>query len=256
MLPQYSVPAPRPKIVRELALITVLYALYRFGRLLANGNVAEAFANAAKVWDWERGLRLPSETTVQAVLLYHDAWPKLANIFYTGVHFPATIVFLIWMFRMHPAHYVWVRRTLTLLTAAGLVLHLAFPLAPPRMVPSFGLVDTGRLVGPSPYGDVETGGLANQFAAMPSLHVGWALVVAIGLIAVGRSRWRWLWLAHPLLTVFVVVATANHYWLDGIIVFALLTAILLLLPAPGRAGLVTQVREARAAGTPRALRSP
>ncbi|ROO84698.1 PAP2 superfamily protein [Actinocorallia herbida] len=238
--PQPTPAVSRPRLLRELALITVLYAVYRFGRLLANGHVAEAFTNAARVWDWERWLRLPSETSAQSVLLHGDAWAKAANIFYTGVHFPATIVFLVWMFRRHPVHYVWVRRALTLLTAAGLALHLAFPLAPPRMVPSFGLIDTGRLVGPSPYGDVETGGLANQFAAMPSLHVGWALVVAIGLIAVGRSRWRWLWLAHPLLTVFVVVATANHYWLDGIIVTVLLTGILLLLPSPGRGnGLVT-----------------
>ncbi|MCD0449764.1 phosphatase PAP2 family protein [Actinocorallia sp. API 0066] len=233
MLPPRPTSAQRPHILRELALITVLYGLYRFGRLLANGNVAEAFANATRVWDWERSLRLPDEAALQALILQDIAWMKAVNVFYTAVHFPATIAFLIWMFRRHPGHYVWVRRTLTLLTGAGMLLHLAFPLAPPRMVPSFGLVDTGKVFGPSPYGDVDTGGLANQFAAMPSLHVGWALVVAVGLIAVGRGRRRWLWLAHPALTGFVVVVTANHYWLDGIIVTLLLAAILLLLRGPG-----------------------
>ena len=58
--------------------------------------------------------------------------------------------------------------------------------------------------------------MSNEYAAMPSLHVGWALLIAIVLIAGCRTRWRWLWLLHPVATVFVVVSTANHYWLDGV----------------------------------------
>jgi hypothetical protein len=119
------------------------------------------------------------------------------------------------------------------------------------MVPAFGLVDTGRLVGPSPYGDVDTQGLANQFAAMPSLHVGWALVIAVGLITVGRGRRRWLWLAHPAATLFVVVSTANHYWLDGIVAVTLLAVALFLIraPAPGSLG-PEPGRTSRPDGTP------
>lgn len=225
-------PASRPKVVAELLLITLLYSLYRLGRLVANGNITQAFANASQVWGWERAARLPHEAAVQALILHSEVLQKAANLFYTNVHFPATILFLVWMFLRHPAQYVWVRRVLTLLTGAALLLHLAFPLAPPRMVPDFGLIDTGRLVGPSPYGEIDTDGLANQFAAMPSLHFGWALVVAIGLITVTRTRWRWLWLAHPALTLFVIVATANHYWLDAIIATALLTVSLLLIRPP------------------------
>jgi hypothetical protein len=67
---------------------------------------------------------------------------------------------------------------------------------------------------------------------MPSLHVGWALALAVGLIAATRSRWRWLWLIHPALTLLVVVATANHYWLDGIAAAVLLAVALLLVPRP------------------------
>ncbi len=78
--------------------------------------------------------------------------------------------------------------------------------------------------------------MANQFAAMPSLHVGWAVMVAVGLIAATRSRWRWLWLLHPAITLFVVVGTANHYWLDAIVVVALLAVALTVfrLPLPAR----------------------
>jgi hypothetical protein len=74
--------------------------------------------------------------------------------------------------------------------------------------------------------------MANQFAAMPSLHFGWALMVAIGLIAATRSRGRWLWLLHPLLTLLVIVGTANHYWLDAIVATALLGIALAVIRLP------------------------
>jgi PAP2 superfamily len=225
-------PTPRPKAVRELVLVAVLYAGYRLGRMLANGDVGQAFANARRVWRWERVAHLPDEASAQALILHGRVLEKAANVFYGSVHFPAMIAFLLWMFFRHPAHYVWIRRVLTVLTGAGLALHLAFPLAPPRMIPAFGLVDTGKQIGPSPYGPVDTHGMANQFAAMPSLHVGWALVIAVGLITAARGRWRWLWALHPAVTLFVVVATANHYWLDGITAAALLAVALLLFRPP------------------------
>jgi hypothetical protein len=74
--------------------------------------------------------------------------------------------------------------------------------------------------------------MSNQFAAMPSLHVGWALAIAVGLIAAGRSRSRYLWLLHPLITLLIVVSTANHYWLDGIVGSALLGVALMIIPGP------------------------
>ena len=117
-----------------------------------------------------------------------------------------------------------------MLTGAALVLHLLFPLAPPRMLAAAGLVDTGQVYGPTVYGDTPaTDSMANQFAAMPSLHFGWALMVAVGLIVATRSRWRWLWLLHPLVTLLVIVGTANHYWLDAIVVSALLAVALAAL---------------------------
>ncbi|CAM5624664.1 hypothetical protein [Streptomyces afghaniensis 772] [Streptomyces afghaniensis] len=129
---------------------------------------------------------------------------------------------------------MWARRVLAAVTAAALVLHLLFPLAPPRMLAATGLVDTARAYGPSVYGSPATDSLSNQFAAMPSLHFGWALMVAVGLIVATRSRWRWLWLLHPLLTLPVIVGTANHYWLDSIVATALLGLALAAIPLPHR----------------------
>ncbi|MQY09088.1 phosphatase PAP2 family protein [Actinomadura macrotermitis] len=222
----------RPRPLRELLLITVLFSIYKLGRLAATGRVGEAFANARRVWHLERAAGLPAETGVQHALLHSGTLVHAANAYYAYVHFPATAAFLLWMYLRRPGYYRWVRWTVVALTSAGLALHLLVPLAPPRMLAVTGLIDTGARYGPAVYGAPQTDTVANQYAAMPSLHIGWALIVAVGLIAATRTRWRWLWLAHPLLTIAVVVGTANHYWLDGIVVAALLTAVLLVLRPP------------------------
>jgi hypothetical protein len=237
--------AARPPLLRELLLVVGLFVVYKAGRLLATGRTDEAFANARRVWGWERSLRLPGEGAVQATLLHSDTLVHIANTYYATVHFPATVAFLVWLYLRRPAHYVWARRVLALVTAAALVGHLAFPLAPPRLLAEAGLVDTGQVYGPTVYGaHPAADALANQFAAMPSLHFGWALMVAIGLIAATRSRLRALWLLHPLLTLLVIVGTANHYWLDAIVATALLCVALAVVRPPRRT--VTTVGAGRA----------
>lgn len=224
----------RPPLVRELLLTAGLFLVYKLGRQAANGHAEEAFHNAGHVWNLERAVGLPGEGAVQGVLLHSHALVQAANTYYATVHFPATLAFLVWLYWRRPRHYVWSRRVLAALTVAALALHLLFPLAPPRMLPAAGLVDTGQVYGPTVYGDTPaTDSMANQFAAMPSLHVGWALAVAVGLIVATRSRWRPLWLLHPLLTLLVVVSTANHYWLDAIVVSALLALACAALRLPG-----------------------
>ncbi|WP_318215344.1 phosphatase PAP2 family protein [Streptomyces sp. SCL15-6] len=222
----------RPPLVRELLLVAGLFLVYKFGRQLATGHTAEAYRNAHHVWDWERALRLPDEGTVQSLLLHGDSLIHVANTYYATVHFPATVAFLVWLYLRRPAHYVWARRVLAAVTGAALVLHLAFPLAPPRLLGATGLIDTARVFGPSVYGPPRTDQLSNQFAAMPSLHFGWALMLAVGLIVATRSRGRWLWLLHPLVTLLVIVGTANHYWLDVIGATALLGAALAVVRPP------------------------
>ncbi|MFD7710974.1 phosphatase PAP2 family protein [Streptomyces sp. NPDC059785] len=225
----------RPPLIRELLLVTGLFVVYKAGRLLADGHTGEAFRNAHRVWDWERAVHLPGEGAVQSVLLHGDTLVHVANTYYAAVHFPATAAFLVWLYWRRPGHYVWARRVLAALTAAALVLHLTFPLAPPRLLGAAGLVDTGQVYGPTVYGaHPAADAMANQFAAMPSLHFGWALMVAIGLMAAGRSHWRVLWLLHPLLTLLVIVGTANHYWLDALVVTALLGIALAVVPPPHR----------------------
>jgi hypothetical protein len=229
---------PRPRRRRavrralyEIVLVAVLFLAYKIGRFAADGHVGEAMANAEHVWNLERALHLPSEYALQHLLIAHAWLIKAANCYYAYVHFPATAAALIWLYVRRPGHYVATRRLLAWLTAAALAVHLLFPLAPPRMLADIGMVDTGRLFGPAVYGSPSTDTLTNQYAAMPSLHVGWALAVAVALMGATTGRRRWLWLAHPALTLLVVVLTGNHYWLDAIVVTALLGVVAAVLTA-------------------------
>src|SRR6202012_1329466 len=110
--------------------------------------------------------------------------------------------------------------------AASLITQLA-PVAPPRLLPGTGLVDTAIRYGQFVY-SWDGGFNADQYSAMPSVHVGWALIVAIAVITASRSRWRWLAAVYPALTLLIVVVTANHFWLDGIVAGLLVVAVMTL----------------------------
>ena len=216
------------RILREVALLAVLFGLYNLGRFLSAKHAGSAFLNADALIHFQTRLGLPSEADVQSFALQIPDLAQLANRYYASVHFPLTAIVLIWLLVRRPAEYAKARWALAALTGLALIGHLVFPLAPPRMLPQFGWVDTGVLLGQSVYGPDAESGLANQFAAMPSLHVGWAFMVAVFLIRATRSRWRWLWIAHPVITFAVVVVTANHYWMDGLIALALAVPLVLI----------------------------
>lgn len=223
----------RPNPVRELLLVGSMFLAYKLGRVLISGQEDDAFSAAGRVWDLERWLRLPDEATLQQLVLGADWLVRSANAYYAWVHFPATAAVLLWTYLRRPDLYRWARTRLAVLTAAGFVVHVLVPLAPPRLAVA-GMVDTGHTVGPSVYGP-STAAFANQFAAMPSLHVGWAALVAVVLVQGLRGRLRWLWLLYPVTTLLVVVVTANHYWLDAAVALALLAAdVALLAPRPAR----------------------
>ncbi|WP_460358314.1 phosphatase PAP2 family protein [Actinoallomurus acanthiterrae] len=173
--------------------------------------------HARSVWHAERLLHLPSEASLQHAALHWDGWVRVADVYYVSVHFPATVVFLAWIWWRHQDHWPRVRAAIILSTALALIGHFAYPLAPPRFLPGTGLVDLMNVYGPSAYGEAPGSGPSNQFAAMPSLHVGWALLVAWGISRYGTGRARWAAVAYPVATTSVVVLTANHYWLDGVV---------------------------------------
>ena len=216
----------------ELAMMVGLFLAYKAVRFVAADNVDLAMGHALQVRHLEAILGMPDELDLQRWMLGIPQLPELVNVYYASVHFPATIAFLVWMYLARPLLYRTVRSVIIVMTAATLIVHLSYPLAPARMLTSFGFVDVGGIYGPDVYGS-PANSFANQFAAMPSLHVGWSVLVAVGLVMVLRTRWRWLFLAHPVLTVFVVVSTGHHYWLDGIVAVVLVIMAYLVV-APGR----------------------
>ncbi len=146
------------------------------------------------------------------------------NLYYDSLHFPVLIACLVWLFVRHRASYGRWRTTLVLFTAISLAVQL-IPVAPPRMLSETRLVDTAVLYHQSVYSTVA-GFNADQLSAMPSVHVGWAVLVAVAVIATARSRWRWLALLYPAMTTLAVVVTANHFWLDGIVAVVILAVVL------------------------------
>jgi hypothetical protein len=198
---------------RELAIMFTLYAVWRLANRLSLMQVDGAMWRGRWLWDLQRSWRLPSEQTVQQMVLPHPLLVQLSNVYYAVAHVPAMIIFLVWLFALHRPRYPQIRNALALTTGACLLIQL-IPLAPPRLIPELGVLDTPLLYHQSVYGPIGTG-IAAQLSAMPSVHVAWALLVGIGAVMVSSSRWRWLVLAHPALTVWVVVVTGNHFWLDG-----------------------------------------
>lgn len=200
---------------REVAVMLALYALWQLAGTLSLGQASGAVRRGAWIARSEHWLHLPSEASLQRVFLGNHGLVEAFNLYYAGLHVAVTGVCLVWLFARHRDRYPAVRNVLAIATAASLLVALV-PVAPPRLVPGLGVVDTGRLVGPSVYPPTPRPGL-DQLSAMPSLHVGWALVVAGAVVFALRSRWRWLAAAYPVATVLVVVITGNHYWADAIV---------------------------------------
>jgi hypothetical protein len=216
-----AAPRTRP-FLYEAALIIALYALWQLVGTLAGSGDYSAVTRGRWIWDTERTLHLPDEHTLQSWVLPHPLIVQAANLYYATMHFTVLIIFLVWLFIRHRAAYGRWRTVLALLTASCLLIQF-LPVAPPRMVPRTGMTDTAMAYGQSVYGSMG-GFQADQLSAMPSVHVGWAVLVAVAVCAVTKSRWRYLAVAHAAATVFVVVVTGNHFWADGIVACALLLA--------------------------------
>jgi hypothetical protein len=227
--------------LQESALVVALFALWQFAGSFAVMGPGGALARGRWIWHLERTLHLPSEAALQRVFLPHPLLVQALNLYYDVLHFPVLIGCLVWLFIWHRDLYIRRRTTLAVFTGACLLVQLV-PVAPPRMLTGTGMVDTAVLYHQSVY--QSTAGFdPDQLSAMPSVHVGWALLVAIMIISGARSRWRWLALLYPVATTLAVIVTANHYWMDAVVA-ALILALVFALQA-GLARIWARVRVAR-----------
>jgi hypothetical protein len=203
---------------REVAVIGVLYGLWSLAGRIAGFSNHGAYQKARWIVRFEHDIHLPSERSVQHLILGHPLIVQVANLYYAAMHFPMMFVFLIWLFIRHRDRYRPVRQVLGWTTLACLVVQLV-PVAPPRFLP--GIVDTGKLYNQSVY---QHGLAVDQLSTMPSVHVAWAVLVGFYTWRISTSRWRFIGPLHSCLTIFFVVATGNHFWLDGIVAALILCA--------------------------------
>ncbi len=238
---------------KELLLAAAVYLVYsivrnQFGS--AGGDPAPAFGHAKDIIALEKALHLYVEPGVQQwyLDLPGNGLIRLWNVYYGIAHFLVTFIALVWMFRRDPVRHRVLRNTLALTTALAVIGFAAYSLMPPRLLDDpgefggcqlyapdaahaappgalsapgcdeFGYVDTiARYGGWISFGNEGMKDVSNQYAAMPSMHIGWATWSAVVLFPLVRRRWaRGLVALHPILTLVGIVLTANHYWIDGL----------------------------------------
>lgn len=201
----------RAAAVPNMLLLAALWIIYSLVRSVTDSTQRVSVDNAARLLAFEESLGIGIEQAVQSFI----AWPYAfvaANAYYLA-HFPVTLAALVVAFwRGRRTVFPVLRNALIGCTTAALVIHLLVPMAPPRMLPGF--IDAGREFGPDPY-SVAGSDNANQFAAMPSLHVAWAIFVAYAVWHLSRHQLvKGAAVAHPVVTTLVVIVTGHHFVAD------------------------------------------
>ncbi|MGW6271953.1 MULTISPECIES: phosphatase PAP2 family protein [unclassified Streptomyces] len=208
----------------ELPLLVLVYAAYSAGRLLARGDVSGAVENGLDILHVEKLLSLNAEHPLNRLFTEHSWIGVPADFWYASLHYLVTPLVLVWLFRSRAVHYRAARAWLMTSTMIGLVGFTLLPTCPPRLLSEgYGFVDTMAQYSDFGWWGGEAsaprglGGMTNQYAAMPSLHVGWALWCGVVLWRHGRSPLvKTAAVAYPLITTIVVMGTANHYFLDAV----------------------------------------
>ncbi|MFJ9668438.1 bifunctional glycosyltransferase 87/phosphatase PAP2 family protein [Streptomyces sp. NPDC101219] len=255
----------RPNLLLELLLIRVTYAAYSQVRLAATGGSnsagrARAEEHGQQILDLERLLHLDIEHAVNHAVVKIDWLRNFFDFYYTSFHFVVPLTVLGLLYWRRPVDYRWARSALGFTTLLALVGFWLYPLAPPRLMPHLGIIDTVHGVQDFAQPDYGTlTALTNQYAAMPSLHFGWSLWCGVVIAVIAPRAWmKLLGLLHPLFTAAAIVATGNHWILDavgGAVVVAAGFGLTYALQGP-RARTVTAVAVSSAPTVPEKDRTP
>jgi membrane-associated phospholipid phosphatase len=203
-------------VPRELAVVGGGAVVYFGVRGLTEGNLAASNRHAGQLVDIEQALGIDVEEAVQEPVARSDAFTAVMNWIYIWGHWPVIIATLLWLVLSHPAVYGRTRNAMLLSGAVGMVVFALWPVAPPRLA-DLGLVDTVTEYSRS-YRVLQPPAFTNQYAAMPSLHVGWDLLIGLAIIVAASRLWvRVVGGLLPVLMGWAVVATANHFVLDAVV---------------------------------------
>lgn len=217
---------------REVAFLLTAALMYSLVRGLTNDRVDAAFRHADQVISFERSVGIFVETDLQGLILGHDWIVDAANSVYIYGYWPVFALTLVWLIVRRPGAYPLYRNAILASGALSLVLFAFYPLAPPRFLPEHGFVDTIAREAPT-YRDVTSPTFVNEYAAMPSLHFGWILLLGIAWVALARHVViRALGASMPVFMFAAIVLTGNHYIVDalvgGLVVLFGLTAAVLI----------------------------
>ncbi|MFJ8742674.1 bifunctional glycosyltransferase 87/phosphatase PAP2 family protein [Embleya sp. NPDC127516] len=210
-------PLSRPNLLLELLMIRVGYQVYSFIRASVPDQRRVAEAHGQQIIDLEKFLHVDVERSLNHFVARIGWLENGMNFFYETFHFIVPLTILAILYIRKPAAYRSARTVLSVATVTGLVGFWLYPLAPPRLMPGYDYIDTVH--GVQDLNNPNFGALtkiSNQYAAMPSLHVGWSLWCGLMILAIAPKGWRWLGLTYPLATTLVVMGTANHWIMDAV----------------------------------------
>ena len=213
-------PSWLPKGWPDAALQVGLFALadlcYETVRGVVQGSTAAAFDHARSIVDLERGMHLFFEQSAQSWVMGQRFLVDVANLMYVNSHFVITTAFLVWLYLRHNRRFYFVRNMFMVAMAIALIGYLTFPTAPPRFLPELGFVDTIAYYANVSHDSALVSLFINPYAAVPSMHVAFALMLAVPAITLVRRRvFKVMWALYPALITMVVIVTGNHWWFDA-----------------------------------------
>ncbi|MEV7314426.1 phosphatase PAP2 family protein [Streptomyces microflavus] len=253
LLPFWRRVLHRPNLLLELLLIRVVYSAYAQVRLAATAGRPLAEEHGRQIHAIEQWLHIDIELWVNHTVVEITWLREFFDYYYSTFHFIVPLTILGVLYARRPADYRWARTSIGFATLLALVGFWLYPLAPPRLMPGLGFIDTVHGVqdfAKPDYGTLTT--VTNQYAAMPSLHFGWSLWCGVVIVMLAPRMWmKALGLLHPLFTIAAIVATANHWVLDaagGALVVSLGFGLTYLLSGPRK--LVTEEKQPAEPGRP------
>ncbi len=204
------------QLLGEVLIVVPGYFLYFLVRGLVAGREAQAFHRGIDIMELEQTLGIFWEPSLQEKILHLDYAVNIANWTYIWGHWPVIVFAAVWLFMLHREQYSVYRNAFIISGGIGLIIFMALPVAPPRLMDAWGFVDTVTERSDA-YRVLQPPAFVNQYAAMPSLHFGWNLIVGIALFRHGGSIvLKAIGVALPAIMFASIVLTANHYIVDGI----------------------------------------
>ncbi|WP_222315270.1 bifunctional glycosyltransferase 87/phosphatase PAP2 family protein [Streptomyces cavourensis] len=261
LLPFWRRVLHRPNLLLELLLIRVVYSAYAQVRLAATAGRPLAEEHGRQIHAIEQWLHIDIELWVNHTVVEITWLREFFDYYYSTFHFIVPLAILGVLYARRPADYRWARTSIGFATVLALVGFWLYPLAPPRLMPGLGFIDT--IHGVQDFAKPDYGtltGVTNQYAAMPSLHFGWSLWCGVVIVILAPKLWmKALGLLHPLFTIAAIVATANHWVLDavgGALVVSLGFGLTYLLSGPRKLQPLTEEKEAAPEPAPDPARDP